>query len=420
MKKDLNEWLAFLEQLHPNEIDLGLTRISKVGQALDLINHDAKVITVAGTNGKGTTCAFLEEILIQAGYQVGVYSSPHIRRYNERLRINHVELSDQQHCDAFSKIEIGRGETSLSYFEYATLACLALLKEAKCDFIILEVGLGGRLDATNMVESDISAVTTIGIDHTDWLGNDREKIGFEKAGVFRSDKPAICGELDPPISLQTHAKKISANIKYAGKDFYITQGADNWSWTGNKTITNLPMTLMPVQNASTALAIIEALSINIPDEIIRQSLQQAQLAGRLQKLPLKEKADIYMDVAHNPQSARYLAEQIQVMKAKKPASSKVFTIVGMLEDKDMTGTFEQVNSYIDECYLIGLECGRGASVETLYEHYQASSNKQAEAKCFNSIENAYKTVINKADLSDIIIIFGSFHTVSDFLTFLEG
>lgn len=420
MQKNLNEWLSYLEQLHPCEIELGLTRISKVAAELDLIHLDAKVITVAGTNGKGTTCAFLEEILIQAGYKVGVYSSPHIQRYTERLRINHLELSEKQHCQAFSKIEAARQEVSLSYFEYVTLACLQLLKEAQCDFILLEVGLGGRLDATNVVEPDVSVITTIGIDHVDWLGDDREAIGFEKAGIFRSSKPAICGELNPPHSLKEHAQNIGADIRYAGSDFSIDLQENSWSWRGNKTITDLFKTLMPMQNAATALAVIEVLDLGIDDALIRNALQQAKLAGRLQKIETDEKVDIYLDVAHNPQSARYLAGQVEQLKTDKGSNCRVFAIVGMLEDKDITGTFEQINEQIDDCQLISLDCYRGASSATLLKYYQASSNKQAAADCFENIEAAYKSVLNKVGPSDIIIIFGSFYTVSGFLTFLEG
>lgn len=420
MEKNLNEWLSYLEHLHPSEIELGLTRISKVARQLDLLHFDAKVITVAGTNGKGTTCAFLEEILMQAGYKVGVYSSPHIQRYTERLRINHCELSEMQHCQAFAKIEAARKETSLSYFEYATLACLQLLKEAQCDFILLEVGLGGRLDATNIVESDVAVVTTVGIDHIDWLGDDREKIGFEKAGIFRAHKPAICGEFEPPQSLKDYAQHIAADIRYAGSDFTMEMQENSWAWHGNKTISGLPRTLMPMQNAATALAVIEALNLNISDDLIRTALQQAKLAGRLQKLATNENLDIYLDVAHNPQSAQYLAGQIQQLRADKGANCRVWAIIGMLEDKDITGTFEQINEQLDNCSLISLDCYRGASSETLLKHYQASANKQADVCCFSNIEQAYKSVINKTKETDIIIVFGSFYTVSDCLTFIGG
>jgi dihydrofolate synthase/folylpolyglutamate synthase len=420
MQKDLNEWLAYLAQLHPCEIELGLTRVSKVGTDLDLIHFDATVITVAGTNGKGTTCAFLEEILIQAGYKVGVYSSPHILRYTERLRINHKELSEKDHCQAFTKIEAARGDTSLSYFEYVTLACLQLLKEAKCDYILLEVGLGGRLDATNMVESDISVVTTVAIDHTDWLGDDREKIGFEKAGVFRANKPVICGELNPPQSLKNYAQQIAADIIYANKDFCFESQENSWSWVGKKSIVDLSKTLMPMQNASTALAVIEALNLNISDALIRSSLKNAKLAGRLQKIQTEERPDIYLDVAHNPQSALYLANQLQQLKLAKGPNCKVFAIIGMLKDKDITGTFEQINEQLNECNLISLAGDRGASSQVLLQYYQASKNRQASVHCFENVESAYKSVLNKAGSSDIIVIFGSFFTVSDFLTFSQG
>jgi dihydrofolate synthase/folylpolyglutamate synthase len=381
MHKNLNEWLSYIEKLHPTEIELGLTRIGKVAKKLDLITFPAKVITVGGTNGKGTTCAFLEEILIQAGYKVGVYSSPHIQRFTERLRINHQELSEQAHCNAFETIENARDNVSLSFFEYATLSCLQLLKDQQCDFIILEVGLGGRLDATNIVQSDISVITTIAIDHVDWLGDNREVIGFEKAGIFRAGKPTICGELNPPKSIQAHAQDIGADIYFAGKDFIAQVDADSWTWTGKKSIDNLPKTLMPLQNASTALAVIYALNIEIDDDLIRTALRQAKLAGRLQKLTLPSNIETYIDVAHNPQSAQYLAQQITQIKANKPVQSKVYAIVGMLEDKDITGSFEQVNPLIDDCSLITLNCYRGASSETVLARYNNSTNKRALVNC---------------------------------------
>ncbi|WP_026339281.1 bifunctional tetrahydrofolate synthase/dihydrofolate synthase [Psychromonas ossibalaenae] len=419
-EKSLNEWLSHIEKLHPSEIELGLRRISKVAQDLNLIHFDAKVITVAGTNGKGTTCAFLEEILIQAGYKVGVYSSPHIQRYTERLRINRQEQPEKDHCLAFEQIEKTRKETSLSYFEYVTLGCLYLLRQAQCDFILLEVGLGGRLDATNMVESDISVITTIGIDHVDWLGDDREKIGYEKAGVFRAGKPAVCGEFDPPQSLKDYAAELSTNIRYAGSDFSFEMFQDQWLWTGDKKISGLSPTLMPMQNASTALAVIEALNLNVDPQTIKNALREAKLAGRLQNVDMSCEADVYLDVAHNPQSAQYLAGQLKLLKEQKGPQCRVFAIAGMLEDKDITGTFDQVNQQLDHCCLISLNCFRGADNKVLLKHYQASCNKLDRVNCFEDIESAYKSIINNVNSSDIIIVFGSFYTVSDFLTLSQG
>jgi len=411
----LNEWLVHLEQLHPNAIELGLQRITGVGKRLNLIHFDAQVITVAGTNGKGTTCAYLEKILLDAGYKVGVYSSPHIHRYNERLRINGLELDDSAHCDAFAIIENTRNAISLSYFEYATLSCLYLLQQAKCDYILLEVGLGGRLDATNMVESDVSVVTTIGIDHIDWLGSDREKIGFEKAGVFRSNKPAICGELDVPQSIIDHADSISAQLKLASRDFSFTM-LDNqhWSWSGQNVLSPIKQTLMPIQNASTALATIEALGITIAPEKLIASVENAELVGRLQAIE-GYGCDFYIDVAHNPQSAQYLATQVKRLKQLRP-SCKVHAVVGMLSDKDMTTTLSAINSEIDEYHFVDLDCYRGASASQLLSAYQGSKHNNHNVTCYENVLSAVDKVVKNVSTSDIVIVFGSFHTVSDILT----
>ena len=441
----LSEWLTHLEKLHPNAIELGLTRITEVGKRLNLIHFDAKVITVAGTNGKGTTCAYLEKILIDAGFKVGVYSSPHIHRYNERLRINLKELDDKVHCEAFAIIEQARLDISLSYFEYATLACLYLLQQQHCDYILLEVGLGGRLDATNMVESDLSVVTTIGIDHIDWLGSDREVIGFEKAGVFRSHKPAICGELDAPVSILKHAASISANLKLAGKDFNFSVIDDkNWSWHGQKELSPIKQTLMPMQNASTALAVIEALAIDIAPQQLIKSVETASLAGRLQALS-GYPCDFYIDVAHNPQSAQYLATQLQRLKADKGEDCKVHAVVGMLSDKDMSATLAETNLFISDYSFVDLSCFRGASSALLLEAYQHSQNynnvtnnivsnttsninndttsninNRHNVTCYKNVQSAVDQVVKSAAASDIIIVFGSFHTVSDILTNWQG
>ena len=421
MKNTLPEWLSYLEKSHPIEIDLGLNRIATVAKKMDLIHFDARVITVGGTNGKGTTCAFLEEILTQAGYRVGVYSSPHILRYTERLRINKEELSEAEHCHAFSQIKLNLQDTSLSYFEYVTLGCLYLLKQQKCDFILLEVGLGGRLDATNIVESDISVTTTIAIDHTDWLGDDREAIGFEKAGIYRSGKPVICGEYDPPTSLINHANNINADIYYANKDFSEKRHANTWDWRGKTEILNLPLTAMPVQNCSTALAVIEQLDLNIDQSLIRKAVIDAKLSGRFEKVEMGIANDVFIDVAHNPQSGEYLASQLQRIKSKVGENVRIISIVGMLQDKDCSGTFSTLNGIVDEYNFVPLECYRAASIEKLQSSYQNSiKTKEVIVNCFQNIEQAYKNIINRINDSDIIIVFGSFYTVSDFLQFSQG
>jgi dihydrofolate synthase/folylpolyglutamate synthase len=418
----LNDWLSHLEHLHPSAIELGLTRISKVGEKLNLVNFDAKVITVAGTNGKGTTCAYLEKILIDNGFKVGVYSSPHIHRYTERLRINAAEIDDLVHCDAFAVIEKARGDISLSYFEFATLACLYILQQQKCDYIILEVGLGGRLDATNMVESDISVVTTIGIDHIDWLGSDREVIGFEKAGVYRPNKPAICGELNAPLSILKHASDISADLRLANRDFSFELIDDmQWRWIGRggKTIGPIKSTLMPMQNASTALAVIDALAIDINPTQLTHSIETASLAGRLQKLP-GYSCDFYVDVAHNPQSSEYLALQLKKLKRAKGEDCKVYGIVGMLADKDITATLSAINKEITDYSFVDLTCFRGATAKTVLNAFAKSENNNQNVTCFENVRSAVDKVVNIAQASDIIVVFGSFHTVSGILNNGQG
>lgn len=417
----LSEWLTHLEQLHPNQIELGLTRITEVGKRLNLIHFDAKVVTVAGTNGKGTTCAYLEQILLDAGYKVGVYSSPHIHRYNERLRINHLELDDQAHCDAFAVIEKARAEISLSYFEYATLACLYLLQQQQCDYIVLEVGLGGRLDATNMVESDVSVVTTIGIDHIDWLGSDRNKIGFEKAGVFRAHKAAICGELDTPVSIIEHAANINADLKLAGTDFkYHVLNETQWCWQGeNRNLSPIQQTMMPMQNASTALAVIEALELDIDDKVLISAIENASLAGRLQLLS-GYPCDLYVDVAHNPQSAEYLALQLQRLKLAKGEHCNIHAVVGMLSDKDMCSTLSAINTKITNYSFVDLNCFRGASAQILLKAYQSSESNHHNVSCFENVISAVDNVTKIVKASDIIIVFGSFYTVSDMLANWQG
>ena len=301
------------------------------------------------------------------------------------------------------------------------MGCLHLLKQQNCDFILLEVGLGGRLDATNMVDSDISVTTTIGIDHTDWLGDDREAIGFEKAGIYRSNKPVICGEYDPPQSLINHAQSINAEIFYANTDFSSKQVNDTWNWIGKTTICNLPLTAMPLQNCSTALAVLEQLDLNIDPSLIRKAVGDAKLTGRFEKIEMKVANDVFIDVAHNPQSGEYLASQLKRIKKTAGKDLRIISIVGMLQDKDCSGTFSTLNGIVDEYNFVPLDCYRAASIDDLKKSYENSTKtKQITVNCFQNIEQAYKNILNRINDSDIIIVFGSFYTVSDFIKFSQG
>lgn len=402
----LATWLYYLENLHSQAIELGLDRVKAVATKLDLLKPAPRVFTVAGTNGKGTTCATLEAILMAAGYRVGVYSSPHLVRYTERVRIQGEELPESVHCASFALLESGRGDISLTYFEYGTLSALQLFKQAKLDIVILEVGLGGRLDATNIVDADVSVVTSIALDHTDWLGSDRESIGREKAGIFRSNTPAVVGEPDMPQSIADVAKEKHADLYRRGESWNFAANAGNWRWAAlqdGEEITildELPLPNVPLPNAATALAALHYSTLDIPEAALRNGLQRAALPGRFQTV--SESPRLILDVAHNPHAAAYLAGRL----AEQPRQGgKVRAVVGMLKDKDIAGTLACLSPQVDEWYCAPLEGPRGASVEELASHLP-------QARRFDDVESAWRQAMQEAAPQDIVIVCGSFHTVA--------
>ncbi|HSP00336.1 MAG TPA: bifunctional tetrahydrofolate synthase/dihydrofolate synthase, partial [Thioalkalivibrio sp.] len=307
----LEQWLAWQETLHPKAIDLGLERVARVAGRLGLLEPSHAVITVAGTNGKGSTVALLDAIYRAAGYRVCTYTSPHLLRYNERIRIHGALASDEALCRAFDAVDTARGEESLSYFEFGTLAALWLFWEAAPDVAILEVGLGGRLDAVNIIDSDVAVITSIGIDHEAWLGSDREVIGAEKAGVFRAARPAVCGDPRPPASIQRRALDLGAKLYMAGRDFSWQAAAlgQGWQWQGPGAVVladlPLPALFGPIQlnNAASALTAVTLLQarLAVSREALARGLQQVRLPGRFQQL--RDKPLVILDVAHNPQGA---------------------------------------------------------------------------------------------------------------------
>lgn len=405
----LATWLYYLEQLHSSAIDLGLKRVGLVAKNLDLLHPADYIFTVAGTNGKGTTCRTLESILINAGYRVGVYSSPHLLHYTERVRIQGLELPERSHCAALDYIEQGRGEISLSYFEFSTLSALHLFKNAKLDVVILEVGLGGRLDATNIVDADVSVVTTIALDHTDWLGSDRDSIGREKAGIFRTNRPAIVGEYDMPYSISAYAEHIGAKLKQVGKDWnYQVVNDKSWSWTGNNCVYHqLPMPHIPIANAATALAALNYSSLTVSEIAIQQGIEQARLPGRFQIV--SEQPRVILDVAHNPHASAYLASKLNDSTFR---GGKLRAVVAMLADKDISGTLGNMCPLIDKWYCAPLEGARGTTVEQIACHLP-------DAAVFNSVEQAWQQARLDADKNDTIIVFGSFHTVAKVMAILD-
>lgn len=402
----LATWLYYLENLHSQAIELGLDRVKAVAKKLDLLTPAPRVFTVAGTNGKGTTCATLEAIMMAAGYRVGVYSSPHLVRYTERVRIQGEELPESAHCASFAVLEAGRGDISLTYFEYGTLSALQLFKQANLDIVILEVGLGGRLDATNIVDADVSVVTSIALDHTDWLGSDRESIGREKAGIFRSNTPAVVGEPDMPQSIADVAKEKHADLYRRGESWNFAANAGSWRWAvlqdGEEVtiLDELPLPNVPLPNAATALAALHYSTLDIPVAALRNGLQRAALPGRFQTV--SESPRLILDVAHNPHAAAYLAGRL----AEQPRQGgKVRAVVGMLKDKDIAGTLACLSPQVDEWYCAPLEGPRGASVEELASHLP-------QARRFDDVESAWRQAMQEAAPQDIVIVCGSFHTVA--------
>lgn len=405
----LAAWLYYLERLHTQAIDLGLTRVERVARTLDLLKPAPFVFTVAGTNGKGTTCRTLETLLMAAGYRVGVYSSPHLLRYTERVRIQGDELPEAAHTASFAAIEAGRGETSLTYFEFSTLSALQLFKQAALDVVILEVGLGGRLDATNIVDADVAVITSIALDHTDWLGPDRESIGREKAGVFRAAKPAVVGEPDMPQTIAEVAQEKGAQLLQLGRDWHWQAQETGWRFSNaSLTLENLPLPQVPLPNAATALAALSASGLTVSEAIIRQHLDKAVLPGRFQTVA--QQPQVILDVAHNPHAAGYLAGRL----AQLPKTGKVRAVVGMLHDKDIAGTLACLAPQVDSWYLAPLDGPRGASADELMA---ALATDQAVA--FGSVTEAWQAAMQQAAPQDIVLVCGSFHTVAQVMEAME-
>lgn len=402
----LEPWLEYLLSIHPSEIDMGLTRVSRVAQRLGLLDlGPSTVVTVGGTNGKGTTCAMLENILRLSGLTVGVYSSPHMLNYNERVRINGNDASDSALVAAFEKIEAARDDISLTFFEYATLAGLMLFKAAKLDVIILEVGLGGRLDATNMIDADISVVTSVDLDHESYLGNTRELVGREKAGIFRRGKPAIVGEPNLPHTVNDVANDVGAILYRVGNEFSYQAHGNLWDFQGQVLkLRDLVLPSLPLPNAATVLAIIEQGWPDIAPDIIAKGISTARLTGRLERV--NEQPLILLDVAHNPHAARFLVQQLKPIVAGK----RVFALCGMLKDKDIAGVLPVINPLVDAWYLVSLHTERGASASQLHQTLAPEANVVE----FEQIDAAWMALKAQIRPDDVVIVFGSFYTVAGF------
>jgi dihydrofolate synthase / folylpolyglutamate synthase len=415
----LSDWLAKLETMHPKAIDLGLDRVRQVKERLG-IAFDCPVITVGGTNGKGSTCAMLESILLQAGYRVGLYTSPHLIDFNERARIGGMPVSDTELAAGFDAVEEQRGDVSLTYFEFTTLAILRLFEQAKLDAVILEVGLGGRLDAVNIIDADVAIVTSVDIDHTEYLGTTREQIGFEKAGIFRAGKAAICGDPVPPASLIRHAEEIGADLWLFGRDFNYSGDKQQWNFGGrNQRRNSLGYPSLrganQLLNASAALAALENLRLRLPvgAQEVRNGLVMVDLPGRFQVLP--GRPTVILDVAHNPHAAATLAQNLDNMGFHR----YTFAVFGAMQDKDIAGVIAQLKGRVDHWNVTALPLPRAASVQQIKEALIGagvtdSNDPGAESsiRTFASPEEAFANAMSRAGENDRIAVFGSFLTVA--------
>ena len=424
-RRGLPDWLAFIETLHPKAIAMGLARVAAVASRMNL-RQKAAVVTIGGTNGKGSTCAMLESIYRRAGYRTGLYTSPHLARYNERVRIDGVDASDDALVGAFERVEAARaphastrdGDAAdapipLTYFEFGTLAALDLFAQARLDVLILEVGLGGRLDAVNIVDADAAVVTTVDIDHAEYLGATREAIGREKAGIFRTGRPAICGDADPPATLVAHAVAIGARLWLLGRDFRYAGEGTQWRYEGpGGGRYGLPYPALrgsyQLQNAATALAAIDALRerVPVPAGAVREGLVSVALPGRLQVLP--GRPAIVLDVAHNPQAARAFAVALGAMGAYR----RTLAVFGMLKDKDIEAVVQAVAPRIDAWYVAPLPGPRGGAIERIAGAVAATGVERSAIRVFDDIEHALAAARNDAADTDRIAAFGSFLTVA--------
>ncbi|TVR56862.1 MAG: bifunctional tetrahydrofolate synthase/dihydrofolate synthase [Candidatus Competibacteraceae bacterium] len=410
----LDDWLRWQETLHPRAIDLGLERVRTVLRRLQPEPPPYVVITVGGTNGKGSCVAFLDAMLRVAGYQVGAYTSPHLLRYHERIRVNGAEADDESLCRAFARIDAARGELSLTYFEFGTLAALERFRDAGVEVAVLEVGLGGRLDAVNVVDADAALVVSVDLDHTDWLGADRESIGYEKAGIYRAGRPAICADPDPPRRLLDHARHLGARLYQVGCDYDFVRTGATWRWWSEAArFDDLPIPTLTgdhqMRNAAAGLMALVSLRDRLPvrSSAIRAGLTQARLPGRLQII--SGPIEWILDVAHNPHAAAVLAEYLR--QRRRPG--RTWAIVGLLADKDAGGVIRVMTDVVDDWCAVTLSGPRGrtgAELATLL-----GSSGVANSAAYENTERACRVILDRARTGDRVVVFGSFHIVAPVL-----
>jgi dihydrofolate synthase/folylpolyglutamate synthase len=415
----LDDWLDYQQRIHPRSVELGLDRVGEVWRRLGAPRPAPVVITVGGTNGKGSTVAFLEAMLRAAGHRVGAYTSPHLLRYNERVRVAGQDAADAAFVQAFERIETARGEIALTYFEFGTLAALLIFADAALDVALLEVGLGGRLDAVNILDADAAIVTTVDFDHQDWLGHDRDSIGREKAGIFRAGRPAIVGEPEPPRGLLDSASRIGAELRIAGRDFHFETHSDHWRWQSGDVDLSLshPALAAPCQhaNAAAAIAALHALRSRLGwnPAAIACGMTQAHARARLQRFA--GAPEVIIDVAHNPQAARVLAEWL----SENPSHGRTLAVFGALDDKDVRGIVAPLGDAVAAWHLASLsnDSPRGLTSAALNDLVTAARADVRIASTHDDIEAALAAAFATAKPADRIVAFGSFFIAAAALRF---
>ncbi|MGH1373530.1 MAG: bifunctional tetrahydrofolate synthase/dihydrofolate synthase [Cellvibrionaceae bacterium] len=419
----LEQWLSWQENLHTSEIDMGLDRVREVAERMQLLSPNCQVLSIAGTNGKGSCVASVEALCLDQGVSVGSFTSPHLLRYNERIKINAEQVSDQQICESFERIDQARKDISLTYFEFGTLAAIDIIARAQVDVMVLEVGLGGRLDAVNIMDADVAVVTSIAVDHEQWLGSDISVIGHEKAGIYRPHKWAICADEQAPASVADHAHNIGAywvamgmslNMSLQDDDFGDEQ---SWSWSGVTSdgdlleLNRLPVPSLPLPSVAAALQAFVLLGFSLPKDP-SALMSSLALAGRAEVIQ-HEGVEVMLDVAHNPAASELLAERL----ATHPPHGRNFVVLAMMEDKDRGGVLRPLQPYISQWFLADLpDNPRAATADQLEADLMSLG---ADGKGYTSVADALAAALSQAGEYDRVLVMGSFFTVAEALEILQ-
>ena len=401
--KSLDEWLGYIEKLHPKSWDLGLARVNQVAADLDIMQHSSKVAIVAGTNGKGSTCEFIEQFCIEAGNSVGKSTSPHLVRFNERIQINGVAVPDDEIVETFEIIEVARKNISLTYFEFAVLASALIFSRRDLDVWVLEVGLGGRLDAMNIFSRDVSVITPIALDHQAWLGGTREEIALEKAAIMRREIPCVVADPDPPATLMEYAGKLGITPYVIGNDFSFEDGKIDFR---ERVISDLPAPQLPKNCAVAALQAVSCLGVELSDSQIFEVIRRTRLTGRLQWFDTKPR--VLCDVAHNPAAAIYLRDYLATYLSSVESKPRVHALVGMYSDKELSKVIETLSPLVHRWYFTNMDDSRAATAKEL----QSALGDRSNVETCGTIPSAFGKAKKDLDIDDLIVVFGSFPVVA--------